>query len=146
MVENEIHNNNGQLVCGFSLNDKFWITNGTALTPISNGHSFSTSHRSIINLPFHFFDGVCKTFGYGNINKTWMCFARGGTNLCHSFDGLSFVSEAETSYDHSYTNSLGSYNGVPFITGSSENVITEIFGQNSGRWTLSANFPFALKS
>ena len=141
MIQTHDEGHNGQLVCGFSLQNKFWITNGTDLAPISYGHP-----SPVIKLPFRFFDGVCRTFEYGNIDKTWMCFARGGTNLCHSFDGLSFVPEAETSYDHSCTNSLGSYKGVPFITGGPENVITEIFGQSSGQWTLSSNFPFASNS
>ena len=129
------------LVCGFSLHDQFWITNGTTIKPISDDLS-----SSVIQLPFRFFDGVCKTFGYDKIYKAWMCFARGGTNQCQSFDGLSFVPEVETSYGHSCANSLGSYNGNPFITGSSENVKTEIFSQEDSRWTLSADFPYASNS
>ena len=131
----------GQLVCGFSLRNKFWIANGTALTSITDGQK-----SPVIQLPFRYFDGVCKTFGYDKNDKTWMCFARQETNLCQSFDGLNFVPEAETSYNHSFTNSLGSYNETPFITGSSRNVKTEIFDPKSDSWTLSVDFPFASKS
>lgn len=107
----------------------------------------SDDHNStLIQLPFRFFDGVCKTFYYGKIDKAWMCFARGATNQCQSFDGWRFSKEAKTSYNHSSTNSLGSYNGYPFITGSSENVKTEVFGQENDRWTLSADFPYASNS
>ena len=99
-----------------------------------------------IKLPFRSFDGVCKTFGYGKSEKTWMCFAREGTNLCQSFNGSDFVTEAETSFNHSCTNSLGSHNGAPFITGSFGNVKTEMFEPKFDRWTLTANFPFASNS
>ena len=131
----------GQLVCGFSLHNTFWIANGTALTSITDGQN-----PLVIQLPFRYFDGACKTFGYDKTDKTWMCFARQGPNLCQSFDGLNFVPEAETSYNHSCTNSLGSYNEAPFITGSSGNVKTEIFSPKSDSWTLSADFPFTSKS
>ena len=134
------------MVCGFTLHDEFWITNGTAIRTVTAVNGMVSNHqRSISSLPGPFFDGVCKTFGHGKVDKTWMCFAREGTNLCQSFDGLNFVTEAKTRYNRNAIR-LGNYRGAPIAIGGLESLKTEVFKKKSDRWTLTADFPFASDS
>ena len=114
---------------------------------VVNKNMVGNNQRSpIIQLPTPFFDGVCKTFRHGKAHKTWMCFAHEGTNRCQSFDGLNFATEASSSYSHSCTNNLGSYNEAPFITGGLESLKTEMYEPIFGRWIVTADFPFAFES
>ena len=61
------------------------------------------------------------------------------------FDGNNFKTEPSSNYPHREVTTLGSYKGMPFVTGSGypDNKKTEILDYNSKQWNVVADYPFS---
>ena len=63
-----------------------------------------------------------------------------------SFNGTSFELQTESLYDHRQVDDLGSYEGHPFVVGSTHapyHCKTELFNITSRTWEEHAEYPFA---
>ena len=68
-----------------------------------------------------------------------------GYNQCHSFDGVVFRRETNSTYPHRSAIGFASYKGQPFTTGSlnPRNLKTEIMDTTTKEWRDAASYPFA---
>ena len=109
--------------------------------------------KRIGDLEFEFAYGACNTFEWFGI---LLCFPQGSQKTdtakrCSAFqisedNTILITEEASSNYSHQWV-SLGSYRGLPFVTGSgryrgADHSKTEILYKKTNKWESKTDFPF----